>query len=158
MPPNGVSILQQACLFLPYSQCPAGWACAQSASAQSQHLERYFRKNTQLGEPGGGGRCWHGQGATAHGCSHQAQPPEPPAQALLPPQGLVLYHQLLLGSKAELWQMLWQRVRWNPQDSWCVRTCWVSSWALSLLWERMPLCPGVLSLATSCAPKKKHHL
>lgn len=54
MPPNGVSILQQACLFLPHSQCPAGWACAQSASIQSQHLEYCFRKNTWLSLVGEG--------------------------------------------------------------------------------------------------------
>lgn len=136
MPPNGVSILQQACLFLPHSQCPTGWACFHTVTAFGTQLQE-----KHLDEPGGGGRCWHGQGATTHVCSHQAQLPE------LPPQGLVLYHQLLLGSKAELWQ--W----WNPQDSWCLRTCWAGSCARSLL-----LCLGVFYLTTSsCAPKKKHH-
>lgn len=138
MPLNGVSILQQACLFLPHGQCPAGWACAQSASIQSQHLEHYFWKNTwQRREVLAWARC-------------QAQLPEPPAQVLLPPQGLVLDHQLLLRSKAEIWQ----QGRWNPEDSWCLRTCRAASCALSLL-----LCLGVLCLTTSsCAPKKKHNL
>ena len=120
-----------------------------------------------LGEPSGGGRQWHGQGATTHGCGHQALPPEPPAWTMLPPQGTVLCHQLLLGSKAELWQTVccpqqwwWQRVRRNPQVSWCLSALRGQAAALWVCSAReRSLCPGVLHLTTaSCTPNKKHHL
>lgn len=90
-------------------------------------------REKHLGEPGRRGRWWHGQG-------HQAPPPEPPSQVMLPAQGKVFCHQPLLGSTAELWQTIccpqqwwWQRVRGNPQVSWCLSTSWAGSRALSLV-------------------------
>lgn len=163
MPPNGVSILQQACLFLPHSQCPVGWACTQSASIQSQHLEYYFRKNTwvSLAEEGGAGMGKvppYMAAATRH--------------SSLSPQPRHCSHPRGWGSTSSCsWEARlsfgrWSgregggtSWRWNPQHPWCLRTCWADSCALSLLWKRTALCLAVLYLTTnSCAPKKKHHL
>lgn len=127
MPPNGVSILQQACLFLPHSQCPAGWACAQSASIQSQQLEYCFRKNTWLslvgeGAAGMGKVPPHMSAATRHSslspqprcCSHP--------RAWCSTVSCSWEARLSFGSRGD-----------GTPGLWCLRTCWAGSCALSLL-------------------------